>query len=246
MALLSRSASSRPKTAGDTRMSIIAHLEDLRRALIISIIGWLLVTLVAFFFSGQVFQFLVERSGVHQVYFTAPTDPFTLKLKVSLYLGLVVASPIIFQQLWWFVSPGLHLKEKRLILPLIIATTFFFLLGVGFALFALPLIIHVLFGFQFQGLAPLITASELLSFVLGIVIAFGVVFELPVVLYTLGLLRIISSRWLWKHRAYWLVALGLIANVMTPGADPFTPLIVFVPLAIFWLGTTLLLRLTGR
>ncbi len=121
-------------------MSIISHLEDLRRALIISIIGWVALTLVAFFFSGQAFQFLVQRSGVHQVYFTAPTDPFTLKLKISLYMGIVVASPLIFQQLWWFVSPGLHLKEKRLILPLIIATTFFFLLGVGFALFALPLV----------------------------------------------------------------------------------------------------------
>ncbi len=225
MALLSRPARLRAASVDDTRMSVMEHLEALRRALIISIVAWVVVTAVAFFFSGQVFQFLVERSGLHQVYFTAPTDPFTLKLKVSLYLGIVIASPIIFQHAWWFVSPGLHIHEKRLILPLILATTLFFLMGVGFALFALPLIIRVLFGFEFPGLAPLITAGELLSFILGIVLAFGIVFELPVVLYTLGILRIISSRWLWKHRAYWLIALGLIANIMTPGADPFTPLI---------------------
>ena len=71
-------------------------------------------------------------------------------------------------------------------------------------------------------------------------------FELPVVLYTLGLLKIISSRWLYKHRLYWVIALGLIANVMTPGVDPFTPLLVFIPLWIFWEGTALLLKLSGR
>ena len=71
-------------------------------------------------------------------------------------------------------------------------------------------------------------------------------FELPVVLYTLGMLRIISSRWLYRHRFYWMVGLGLLANFMTPGADPLTPLLVLVPLLIFWEATALLLKLTGR
>jgi len=67
-----------------------------------------------------------------------------------------------------------------------------------------------------------------------------------VVLYTLGMMRIISSRWLYRHRAYWLIGMGLAANFMTPGADPLTPLLVFVPLYIFWESTTLLLKITGR
>ncbi|MDQ6774517.1 MAG: twin-arginine translocase subunit TatC [Candidatus Dormibacteraeota bacterium] len=246
MALLTRARSAPPPADDDSRMSVIEHLEALRRALIIMVAAWLVITIVAWFFSDQAFNLLVHRSGLHRVVILSPTGGFSIRLKIALYLGLVASSPIIFWQLWWFVSPGLHIQERRLILPLIAATTFFFLLGVGFAGFALPLILNVLLRFMPSSAEFLPQASDLLSFVLGLVIAFGIVFELPVVLYTLGMLRIISSRWLYKHRVYWLVGLGLLANVMTPGADPFTPLIVFVPLYIFWEGTALLLKLSGR
>ncbi len=92
----------------------------------------------------------------------------------------------------------------------------------------------------------LMVVLMVVGFILLITIAFGLVFELPVVLYTLGRLGIISSGWLYKNRAYWLIGLGLLANFMTPGADPLTPLLVFVPLYVFWEATTLLLKLTGR
>ena len=113
-------------------------------------------------------------------------------------------------------------------------------------MFSLPLFIRVLTGFAPPDVHYLPAGDELLGFILLITIAFGLVFELPVVLYTLGLLRIITSRWLYRHRIYWVVALGLAANFMTPGADPLTPLLVFIPLYIFWEGTTLLLKLTGH
>ena len=159
MALLSRGRppSSEKHHGADGRMSIVEHLEDLRRCLIISAIGWLVTTIVAFVFWQRILD-LLARLDVH-------------------YLPL---------------------------------------------------------------------GDELLGFILLITIAFGIVFELPVVLYTLGMLRIISARWLYRHRLYWMVALGLAANFMTPGADPLTPLLVFVPLYIFWEGTTLLLKLTGH
>jgi len=110
-----------------------------------------------------------------------------------------------------------------------------------------PLIMRVLTGFASGGdLVYFPGGDELLGFIFLITIAFGLVFELPVVLWTLGMLRIISSRWLYRHRAYWLIGLGLLANFMTPGADPLTPLLVFVPLYVFWEATALLLKLTGR
>jgi sec-independent protein translocase protein TatC len=232
---------------GDARMSVVEHLEDLRRALIISLIGWLLATLVAFVFWHPILEFLIHRAGIKTLFFFAPTGGFMLGLKIAFVVGLVGAAPIIFWQIWWFVGPGLHANEKRLALPLIAATSFFFLLGVGFATFALPLIMKVLTGFA-NGidLQYLPSGDELLGFIFLITIAFGLVFELPVVLYTLGRLRIISSRWLYRHRAYWLIGLGLLANFMTPGADPLTPLLVFVPLYVFWEATALLLKLTGR
>jgi sec-independent protein translocase protein TatC len=250
MALLSRGrpSSSEKRNSADGRMSIVEHLEDLRRCLIISAIGWLVATIVAFVFWQRILEFLIMRAGLQKsgLYFTHPAGAFSVGLTIALVVGLVASAPIIFWQAWTFVSPGLHDHEKRLALPLIAATTFFFLLGIVFALFSLPLFIRVLTGFAPTDFHYFPLGDELLGFILLITIAFGLVFELPVVLYTLGLLRIISSRWLYRHRVYWLVALGLAANFMTPGADPLTPLLVFVPLYVFWEGTTLLLKLTGR
>jgi sec-independent protein translocase protein TatC len=229
-------------------MSIVEHLEDLRRALIISVIGWFVATVIAFVFWQRILEFLIGRANLEKtgVFFFHPAGAFSIGLTIALVVGLVLAAPIIFWQAWGFVSPGLHDHEKRLVLPLVAATTFFFLLGIGFALFSLPLFIKVLTGFAPPDVHYLPAGDELLGFILLITIAFGLVFELPVVLYTLGMMRIISSRWLYRHRVYWLVGLGLAANFMTPGADPLTPLLVFIPLYIFWEGTTLLLKLTGR
>ena len=227
-------------------MTIIEHLEALRRMFIVSAVAWLLATVVAFFFWQPIFDFLIRRSGVGVTYFLGPTGGIFLGLKIALYVGLVLASPILVQQIWWFVSPGLHKHERRMILPLIGATATFFLIGCAFALYALPLFIHILFGFAPKDLRPLIVGEELLGFVLAMIIGFGLVFELPVVLYSLGLMRIISSRWLYKNRGYWLIGLGVLSNVLTPGVDPITPLFMFVPLYVFWEGTALLLKLTGR
>ncbi|HEY4026117.1 MAG TPA: twin-arginine translocase subunit TatC [Candidatus Dormibacteraeota bacterium] len=249
MALLQRGRrTSSEKRNADARMSIVQHLEDLRRALIIAVIGWLVATVVAFIFWQPILHFEILRADLEKtgvVYF-APAGAFILGLRIALVVGLVGAAPIIFWQVWWFVSPGLHDHEKKLALPLIFATTFFFVLGITFSQFSLPLFMKVLTGFAPPDVHYLPNGDELLGFIMLISLAFGLVFELPVVLYTLGMLRIITSRWLYRHRAYWLVGMGLAANFMTPGADPLTPLLVFVPLYIFWEATTLLLKLTGR
>ena len=230
-------------------MSVVEHLEDLRRALIITLAGWMVATVVAFIFYGQVLRFLIVRAGLENLgglHYLHPAGAFSLALTIALVVGLVGSAPITFSQIWWFVSPGLHDHEKRLALPLIFATSFFFLLGVAFALFSLPLFMKVLTGFAPPDVHYFAVGDELIGFILLISIAFGLVFELPVVLYTLGMLRIISSRWLYRHRFYWLVGMGLASNFMTPGADPLTPLLVFIPLYIFWEATTLLLKLTGH
>ena len=248
MALLIRGRRSSAARDPEARMSIVEHLEDLRRALIIAVIGWLAVTIIAFVFWQRILEFLIYRANLQKsgLIFLGPTGGFTIGLKIAFVVGLVGAAPIIFWQLWWFISPGLHVHERRLILPLIGATSFFFLVGISFALFSLPLIMKVLISFAPPDLHYLADANELLGFILLITFAFGLVFELPVVLYTLGRLGIISSKWLYRNRAYWVIGLGILANIMTPGTDPLTPLLVFVPLMIFWEGTALLLKLTGR
>jgi sec-independent protein translocase protein TatC len=227
-------------------MSVIEHLEALRRALIIAIAAWTIATIVAWFFSSMALSLLIHRAGLENAVFLSPTGAFFLRFKVALYLGVIIAAPVIFWQVWWFVSPGLYRHEKRIIVPLIAATSVFFLMGVGFALFALPLFMRVLLSFAPPDLRFLPVGDDLLGFILALALAFGLVFEMPVILWTLGMLRIISTRWLYRNHAYWIVGLGLLANIMTPGLDPLTPLIVFVPLVIFWEGTALLLKLSGR
>ena len=227
-------------------MSVIEHLEALRRALIISLIAWGVTTIAAIFISGHVITFLITRAGIGHAIYLQPGGGVILQLKVALYIGIVLAAPVIIQQVWWFVSPGLHQHERRFVLPLVVATIVFFALGVGVAMFALPLYIHVLGSLAPADVTYLPDITELLTFVLIMVIGFGLVFELPVVLFVLGMLRIINTRWLYKRRPYWFLALGILANFLTPGVDPLTPMIMFVPLYLFFEGTALLLKLLGR
>src|SRR5579885_2814837 len=114
-------------------MSIIEHLEALRRVLMVSLIA-----------SGRILGLLVHQAGLKEAVFLQPTGGVLLTLKVAMYMGVVIAAPVIIQQTWWFVSPGLHPHERRFILPMIVATVFFFLLGVAVAIFALPLYLKVL------------------------------------------------------------------------------------------------------
>jgi len=230
----------------EDRMSIIEHLEALRRALIISMGAWAITTVVSFFISGQIIGLLVVRAGIkHAVYF-GPAGGVLTTLQVAIYIGFVLAAPVLIQQVWWFVSPGLHPHERRFILPVLIATIFFFALGVAAAIYAMPLYISVLNKLAPPNVSYLADISQLIGFVLVMVIGFGLVFELPVVLFVLGMMRIITSKWLYKNRPFWFLGLGLLANFLTPGVDPLTPLIMFVPLYIFYEGTTLLLKILRR
>jgi sec-independent protein translocase protein TatC len=227
-------------------MSVIEHLEALRRALIISLIAWGIATIASVFLSGHVITFLLDRSGLHRGIYLQPGGGVLLQLKVAIYIGVVLAAPVIIQQAWWFVSPGLHPKERRFVLPLVVATVVFFAIGVAFAMFALPMYMHVLSALSPSEVTYLPDINELVGFVLVMVLGFGIVFELPVVLFVLGMLRIVNTRWLYKRRPYMFLALGIAANFLTPGVDPLTPLIVFIPLYLFFEATTLLLKLLGR
>ena len=230
----------------EQRMSVIEHLEALRRMLIVIIVAWGITTIAGFVVSGQVVEWLVSRAGLGHAVYLGPGSFVLTRLQVAIYIGFIIAAPVVIQQIWWFVSPGLHRNERKLTLPLIVATIFFFGLGVAAALYALPLYIRVLNSFAPTNVTYLADVAQLVGFILLMVIGFGVVFELPVVLVVLGLLGIVSSRWLYKNRIWWFVGLALVANFLTPGVDPLTPLLMFVPLYIFFEMSALILKLSGR
>ncbi|MBO0709226.1 MAG: twin-arginine translocase subunit TatC [Candidatus Dormibacteraeota bacterium] len=247
MGLLTRN---RPApTVDDSQMSIVEHLSALRRAMAVSAVAWLVASIACWFVSIPFLQFVVHRGGLeHALVYFSPAGGVLLRLQVSLFLGTLVASPIIIWQGWWFVAPGLHMHERRVALPLIFATSIFFLMGVSVSFYSLPIFLTILQSFSGPSnvIQYLPNGSDLLSFLLWISIAFGIVFELPVVLYVLGLLGIISSGWLWRKRVWWIVGLLLASNFMTPGVDPITPLIVAVPLLCFYFGAMLVLKLSGK
>jgi sec-independent protein translocase protein TatC len=249
VALLDRVFQRAPRAAApleNEQMSVIEHLEALRRALLVSLVAWAVTTVIALLIAGRVIGLLVARAGIGHAIFLAPAGGVLLQLKVAIYIGLVLAAPVVIQQIWWFVSPGLHAHERRLVMPLVIATIVFFAMGVAVAIFALPIYLQVLNSLSPPNVSYLPDINQLVSFVLIMVIGFGLVFELPVVLFVLGMLRIISSKWLRKTRPYWFLGLGILANFLTPGVDPVTPLIMFIPLYLFYEGTSLTLRLLHR
>jgi sec-independent protein translocase protein TatC len=249
VALLDRVLQRGPAPSDDveaSRMTILEHLAALRRALIISLIGWGVGTNVALFFWGRILVFLQERGNVPSLTYLTPTGGFTLGIKIAMIVGLILGAPVWIQQAWWFISPGLHRHERRLMVPLVVATVVFFGFGIAFALFSLPLFLKILNGFAPSNLHYLPIGDDYLNFVLFLVLSFGIVFEMPVVLYALGLVGIITSKWLRSNRFYWVIVLGIISNLMTPGVDPITPLFMWIPLWIFWEATVLALRLSGR
>ena len=249
MAILDRVLRRAPRVAApveEQRMSVIEHLEALRRMLIVILVAWAITTIAGFVISGQVVEWLVSRAGLGHAVYLGPGSFVLTRLQVAIYIGFIIAAPVVIQQIWWFVSPGLHRNERRLTLPLVIATIFFFALGVAAALYALPLYIRVLNSFAPTNVTYLADVAQLVGFILLMVIGFGIVFELPVVLVVLGLLGIISSRWLYKNRIWWFIGLALVANFLTPGVDPLTPLLMFVPLYIFFELSALILKVSGR
>src|SRR2546423_6909790 len=151
-------------------MSVIEHLEALRRALIVALAAWVIATVAAFFISGRVITYLINRAGISHAIYLQPAGGVINQLKVAMYMGIIVAAPVLIQQTWWFVSPGLHPRERRFILPLILATVFFFVLGVGVAVFAPPPFLNVLNKFFPSPATYLPHLGGLISFVLLIVI----------------------------------------------------------------------------
>lgn len=227
-------------------MSVIEHLEALRRVLIVMIIAISVTTIAGWFIWPPALKYVEYRAHLGDVQVFTPAGGFFLHFEGALYIGIVLAVPVLVQQAWAFVAPGLYLSERRIFGPLVLFTIFFFYLGVAFASYSVPMIVDLVTRFATDGVHYLPEGSALLSFVLALVLGFGVIFELPVVLYALGRLGVIDSRWLWKTRPYWIIGLGLAANILMPGSDPFTPFLMMVPLYLFYEGTALLLRLTGR
>lgn len=238
--------------AGDERrMTIVEHLEELRRVLIISAIAWLVATVAAFVFHGAIFEFLLHplstvlsKTNNHltsTAIFTSPTEGLTIPIKISAIVGIIGALPVILWQLWGFVSPGLRPVERKFVGPFIASAFLLFAAGAAFAYFVMPIGLNFLATFLGSSAVYLPDINSYLSFLILLIVAFGVTFELPVVIILLGLLGITSSRKLRSQRKVIWVGIIIAALIVTPGADPYTPTALFIPLIIFFEASILIL-----
>lgn len=221
-------------------MPFLDHLEELRRRVIWSL-GALIVLSVAGFF-------LVTRLDVigvlerpfhhvmpdHDLLFTSPTTPVMVTLKLSFVLGLILALPVIAYHAWAFFSPALYEHERRFIVPAIAVGFALFLAGIAMAYFlTLPLGLQFLLGFQAESLSPIITIDEYLRFATRLILAFGIIFEMPVVLVLLGMLGIVTPEGLRKYRRHAVVGLAVASALLTP-ADVGTMLMLLVPMFLLY------------
>lgn len=225
-------------------MSMMEHLTELRQRLIFSLVGFLAVSVVAFIFFEPITDFLLrplcslppDKLGDNgcELYFTSAMDPISVRLKVTAVAGLMFSAPLWLYQLWAFVVPGLTSKEKRYAIPFVFSSVLLFATGTTFAYLTLPTALNFLFGFGGENLAPLLTAQEYLNFVSLIIIVFGVVFELPLLVFFLGLAGVVDVDQLRSARRMVIVGVTLLAAVVTPSQDPYTMLAMALPLYLFY------------
>ncbi|KAA3658539.1 MAG: twin-arginine translocase subunit TatC [Calditrichaeota bacterium] len=228
-------------------MPFLQHLEELRWRLIRSVAAILIGAIVAFFFAEHILYFLqvpfdaavrmyAERSGGTdaveraKLIYLAPTEGFMIQIKVSIFAGLIFMLPYIFYQIWQFVAPGLLEKEKRIVPKIIAASTFFFLVG---ALFCWAVVLRFglafLLGFQSESLQATITINEYMSFVVLLILTFGLVFELPILAFFLTKMGIVTSQGMREKRSYSIVGIFIISAFVTP-PDVFTQMALAIPL----------------
>jgi sec-independent protein translocase protein TatC len=226
-------------------MNFLDHLEELRQRLIKSIASILIFSIVIYFFSEQIINYLSRPVGT--VYFTSPTEAFAVRIKLSLILGLIASVPVILYQLWQFIVPGLTKKEVRYVIPIVLISSLFFFGGAIFCYFlVLPLGIKFLLGYQTERLLPLIKIGDYISFISWMVLAFGLVFQLPIVTFFLGKLGIVSAQSLAKGRKYAFVSILILAAVLTPSPDVFSQLLLAVPLYVLYELSIIVVRITAR
>eukprot|EP01037_Dinobryon_pediforme_P023233 gene23233-24609_t len=223
-----------------TKAPLMEHLIELRSRLIKAVIAFLAMFLISFYFAKEIFNLLIvpyeQAAGPDaRLIYTAPQEFFFTQIKVAMFTAGFLSCPVIFAQIYAFVAPGLYRHERKAFLPYLLATPFFFALGTMLVYFVVtPNLLHFFSSMQ-QAKEPgraqielLPRVSEYLSLIMTLIFAFGVTFQLPVVLTLLGNVGIIDSEFLKKQRRYAVVLVFVVAAVLTP-PDVFSQLALAIP-----------------
>jgi sec-independent protein translocase protein TatC len=224
------------------QMSFLEHLEELRKRLIYSVISIVVGFFACYAFADRIYGLMqkpiveaLRRNHLSEtLVYLNPTEPFNLYIKIAFLAGIFLACPVILYQVWLFISPGLYRHEKRYVVPFMISTVGLFLAGgfFGYRL-AFPAALNFLIeqGKQFQ---PMITIGEYTDLFLTIIIGLGAVFELPILVFFLALMGIVSPSWMWNNFRYSILIIFIIAAIVTPTTDVWNMCIFAAPMIVLY------------
>ena len=220
-------------------MTFLEHLEDLRKRLWYSFLAVFIVVIPAWVFSKDVYALLAKPvtqylpEGMKMAY-TSLTAPFMLYIKVSFLTALFVTAPFIFLQIWYFIAPGLYQKERKYVVPFVLFTSVFFFLGAAFGYFVVFPWACRFFLSLGKDFNPVLKVDEYFSFTLRVLLGIALVFELPTLVFFLSKIGLITSRWMVKNFKYAVLAVFIIAAVITPTPDMVTQSILAVPMLVLY------------
>lgn len=217
--------------------SILEHLEELRRRILISV-GFIAVfSFLGYFVSDPVFKLLTSplKGTVDSLYFFTPYEAFVVKLKISLITGVAISIPLIITEIWLFIAPGLYEREKKIVLLGVLSSILLFATGALFCFFVIiPFALKFLLGFGGPSLKPVLSVGQYVNFVSLFVISFGVAFNLPVFVagaVRLGILRAETLRKQWRLA---IVLIFIAAAILTPGPDVLSQVLLAIPLLFLY------------
>ncbi len=227
-------------------MGFLDHLEELRKRLVYSVIAIAVGFFACWGYAERIYGVMqrpimeaLQKNGLSaKLVYVNPTEPFNLYLKVGMMAGLFVASPFVLYQIWCFISPGLYRNEKRYVFPFMASTIVLFVAGGYFGYkIVLPqaLVFLIGYGKDFQ---PMITLSEYSSLFLTIIVGLGVIFEMPILVFFLALMGIVTSNWMWKNIRYAVLAIFVIAAIITPTPDILNMCIFAAPMVGLYILST--------
>jgi sec-independent protein translocase protein TatC len=222
------------------RMTLVEHLGELRSRLVKSVLALVLGSVVGFILSNRILDFLVnpycqaQKGKSCQLVVIDPLEGFSTRIKLAIFVGFVVAAPVILWQLWRFVTPGLHKNEKRYAIPFIGSSILLFVAGGFVAVLTFPKALQFLISIGGPELVPLFSPSKYLSLYIKVVVAFGISFEFPILLIFLQLARILRSAQLRKWRRGAIITIFVFAAVITPSQDPISLFAMALPMYAFY------------
>ena len=258
----------RPEKPSPDNMTLSQHLGELRRRLVISLIAFLAATIVAVVAYEPILHFLVrplceahgggtQLSGVTashntfgkncaNLYVTSPLDGLSLRVKIAVFGGLVLASPVILFQIWRFITPGLRAKEKKYAIPFVTAAFVLFVAGAATAYITLPHALGFLRAVGGPDLQQIYDPIPYLGLILALMALFGITFQFPVILVSLELARVVTPARLLHSWRWAVILITVVAAVFTPSSDPFSMLALAVPLVVFYFISIAIGKLMGR